>query len=84
MLAQYDGNIPSANNLSVFFANGNIISNNHKLDVIGLIGVVGGVLLLSETEVEDISCVISEKCMRGLIIGYDVSTYFTMITVLDG
>jgi hypothetical protein len=59
MLAQYDGNVPSANDLSLFFANGNIISNNHKLDVIGLIGVVGGVLLLGETEVEDVSCVVS-------------------------
>jgi hypothetical protein len=55
----HDGNVPSANDLSVFSANCNVISNYHKLDVVGLFGEVGRVLLFGETEIEDISCVVS-------------------------
>ena len=54
-----DRNVPSANDLSVFSPNGNIISNYHKLDVVGLFREVGRVLLFGKTKVEDISCVVS-------------------------
>jgi len=54
-----DGNVPPANDFSVFSANGNIISNYYELDVVGLLGKVGCVLLFGETEVEDISCIVS-------------------------
>lgn len=43
----------------MFSANGNIISNYYELDVVGLLGKVGCVLLFGETEVEDISCIVS-------------------------
>jgi len=47
----------------VFSANGNIISNYHELEVVGLLGKVGSVLLFGETEVEDISCIVSSRTL---------------------
>ena len=56
---QYELSVPSTNDIPLSSPNGDVIPNNNKFDTRGLLGVQGSVLFFGQSEVQDISGVIS-------------------------
>ena len=51
--------VPAADDFALVSTDRYIIADDHKLDTIGLVGVCSGILLLRQTEIEDITSVVS-------------------------
>ena len=50
--------VPATDDLALSFAHSYVIANNHEFDAVGLVSVCSGILLLCQTEVENITSVV--------------------------
>ena len=50
---------PTADNLPLRLAHSDIIADDHELNTVSLVGMLSSILLLRQTEVQDVSCVVS-------------------------
>ena len=76
--------VPAADNFALVSTHGYVVADDHKLDTIGLVGVCSGILLLCQSEVENITSVVPRadalewstlSCTQTLLDDDDSSMY---------